>query len=181
METYLDTPWHMIPSNIKGSDKIAPFFYLGDLIKSEVATRRGIDNNFEIAAYMRNAVFLARNILSPIQDHYGSLVLNSVYRSQHTERALKNKPNSWVSRSQHSIGQAADIEVSGVSNLMLAEWIKRNLEFDHLILECHDKRQGPNSGWVHVSVVAGGPNRGLLQSYIRTKKGFHYVSGLTTT
>lgn len=181
METYLGIPWHLIPPKIKYSDRIATLFYLGDLIKSDTAARRGIDNSFEVPAHMRNAVFLARNILSPVQNRYNNLTLNSVYRCQNTERALKNKPNSWMSSSQHAIGQAADIEVSGVSNLMLAEWVKQNLEFDHLILECHDKRQGPNSGWVHVSVVPGGPNRGLTQSYIRTKKGFQYVPGLTTT
>jgi hypothetical protein len=46
--------------------------------------------------------------------------------------------------------KAADIEVVGVDNKELAEWIRDNLEFDQLILEFY--RDGePDSGWIHVS------------------------------
>jgi zinc D-Ala-D-Ala carboxypeptidase len=56
--------------------------------------------------------------------------------------------------SQHSEGKAADIEVVGVDNKELAEWIKNNLEFDQLILEFY--RDGePDSGWIHVSWNSG--------------------------
>ena len=45
------------------------------------------------------------------------------------------------------------IEVAGVDNYELAEWIMGNLDFDQLILECYT---GGNSGWVHCSYVENG-------------------------
>ena len=45
---------------------------------------------------------------------------------------------------------AADIEIPGVANAELAEWIKDNLEFRQLILEFYTPGI-PDSGWVHVS------------------------------
>jgi hypothetical protein len=45
---------------------------------------------------------------------------------------------------------AADIEIPGVPNAELAEWIRSNLPFTQVILEFYT--QGvPDSGWVHVS------------------------------
>jgi hypothetical protein len=52
--------------------------------------------------------------------------------------------------SQHCKGEAADLEIFGVANNELADWIKENLMFDQLILEYYTPGE-PNSGWVHVS------------------------------
>jgi hypothetical protein len=48
---------------------------------------------------------------------------------------------------------AADIEVLGMDNKALAEWIRDNLKFTQLILEFYTKGV-PDSGWVHVSYRA---------------------------
>ena len=53
-------------------------------------------------------------------------------------------------KSQHCKGEAADLEIFGVANNELADWIKENLMFDQLILEYYTPGE-PNSGWVHVS------------------------------
>ena len=54
--------------------------------------------------------------------------------------------------SQHMTGEAVDIEVPGTSNWELAEWIKKNLQYDQLILEnCTDLENDPSSGWIHIS------------------------------
>ena len=45
---------------------------------------------------------------------------------------------------------AADIEIVGIPNKELAEWIRDNLEFDQLILEFY-RDDDPAAGWVHVS------------------------------
>jgi zinc D-Ala-D-Ala carboxypeptidase len=45
---------------------------------------------------------------------------------------------------------AADIEIPGVPNSELAEWIRDNLEYTQLILEFYT-RGVPDSGWVHAS------------------------------
>jgi hypothetical protein len=52
--------------------------------------------------------------------------------------------------SDHCQGQAADIEIPGVPNAQLAQWIQENLEFRQLILEFYTPGI-PDSGWVHVS------------------------------
>ena len=51
-------------------------------------------------------------------------------------------------------GKAADIEIPGVPNAELAEWIKANLSYTQLILEFYTPGI-PDSGWVHVSYVEG--------------------------
>ena len=52
--------------------------------------------------------------------------------------------------SDHTRGMAADIEIPGLPNAELAQWIQDNLEFTQVILEFYT--QGiPDSGWVHVS------------------------------
>ena len=46
--------------------------------------------------------------------------------------------------------EAADFEVVGVDNAELADWIKRELPYDQLILEYYTPGE-PNSGWIHCS------------------------------
>ena len=113
----------------------------------------------------------------------GSFTPNSVFRGHPLERALKNKPASWLSTSQHSRGEACDIEIVGKSTLALAEWARDNLTFDQIICECYDPAKGPNSGWVHISLKAPGTgeNRRQLLSYIVDNGKMVYVPGLRAT
>ena len=73
-------------------------------------------------------------------------MINSGYRSAALCRAIGSK-----STSQHCKGQAADIEIPGVSNAELAQYIADSMEYDQLILECYERSKGPSSGWVLVS------------------------------
>jgi|TARA_R110000824_G_scaffold96878_1_gene231624 hypothetical protein len=61
---------------------------------------------------------------------------------------------------------AADIEVPGVDNLALAEWVVKNLEFRQVILEFYTPGI-PDSGWVHVSY---NPSDNKKQALTATKK-----------
>jgi zinc D-Ala-D-Ala carboxypeptidase len=116
-----------------------------ELVKSQTAERKGIPNN-PSPSHIDNLKALCVNVLQPIRSHFDSPVLiSSGYRSAELCIAIGSKPTS-----QHSEGKAADIEVVGVDNKELAEWIRDNLEFDQLILEFY--RDGePDSGWIHVS------------------------------
>ena len=67
---------------------------------------------------------LSRHVLQPIRDAFGSFTPNSVYRGQALERALKNKPATWLSTSQHATGEACDIEIVGMATLELAAWAR---------------------------------------------------------
>ena len=148
---------------------VAPNFRVYELTRSELASRRGIPNGFASEAELHAAIPLARHVLQPVRDAFGSFTPNSVYRGQALERALKNKPATWLSTSQHATGEACDIEIVGMATLELAAWARDHLaDFDQIICECYDPRKSPNSGWVHVSLKApgSGANRRQCLSYV---------------
>lgn len=107
---------------------------------------------------------LCEKVLEPIRAHFGKPVrVNSGYRSPRVNAAVGSK-----STSQHMLGEAADIEIDGVSNADLAKWIRDNLKFDQVILEAY--RPGvAGSGWVHVSYRVGR----LRQSALTMTMGTH--------
>jgi hypothetical protein len=164
-------------------DRVARFFKLYELTKSETADRQRIDNRIASDEVLRSAVNLAREVLDPIREAFGSFTPNSVYRSQALERALKGRPSSWLSTSQHTLGWACDVEITAKPTLELAVWAAKHLaQFDQIICECHDPAKGPNSGWVHISLVppGRGSNRRQSLSYVMDPATgrLTYVSGL---
>lgn len=125
--------------------KLSANFSLAEMVKSQTALRKGIDNTPDSSA-IENMDKLCTAILQPVRDHFGiPFTPSSAYRCAELSIAVGSSI-----KSQHCKGQAADFEVPGISNMELAEWIKDNLEFDQLILECYT---GGNSGWVHCSYV----------------------------
>lgn len=72
---------------------------------------------------------------------------------------------AYFTRKQHPKGMAVDFEKTGVSNQMLFEWCRDNLQFDQLILEFYKPELGDNSGWVHGSYNKKGVNRNQLLRY----------------
>jgi len=146
-------PWKKFPSNAAPDDLVSKNFQLYELTKSDLASRHGIPNNFVSVEELRFAVYLCRKVMQPVRENFGRYTPNSVYRSQALERVLKKKPSDWVSNSQHVKGQACDIEVLNATNMKLAVWVQDNLKFDQLILECYSADEGPNSGWVHASLL----------------------------
>ena len=125
--------------------KLSENFELHELIKSQIAERKGISNN-PSTDQINNLKHLCLNVLQPIRSHFDSpVVISSGYRSPELCVAIGSKPTS-----QHSEGKAADIEIMNIDNKELAMWSKDNIEFDQLILEFY-KEGDPNSGWIHVS------------------------------
>jgi hypothetical protein len=120
-------------------------FTLHEMTKSEIALRHGLDNSPTTEA-ITNMKLLAEQVLQPVRDHFATGVkVNSGYRSPRVNRAVGGSATS-----DHVKGQAADIEIPGVPNAVLAEWIKDHLKFTQLILEFYTPGI-PDSGWVHVS------------------------------
>ena len=120
-------------------------FSLHEMSKSETALRMGFDNTptKEAEAHLK---LLCDNILQPVRNHYGKGVkINSAYRSPESNAAVGGSKTS-----DHCRGMAADIEIPGVANAALAEYIKNNYKFTQLILEFYTPGI-PDSGWVHVS------------------------------
>ena len=120
-------------------------FSLHELTKSETALRHDMENepgSVEIA----NLVDLAAKVLQPIRDHYAKGVkVNSGFRHPDVNAKVGGSRTS-----DHCKGMAADIEIPGVPNAELAQWVKDNLEFTQLILEFYTPGI-PDSGWVHIS------------------------------
>jgi uncharacterized protein YcbK (DUF882 family) len=119
-------------------------FSLAELTKSETALRLGIENEPD-EAQLAALKDLAENILQPIRDHFGPTKVNSALRTLPVNRAIGSSDNS-----DHVKGMAADVEVPGVANADLAQWIVDNLEFRQVILEFYTPGV-PDSGWVHVA------------------------------
>jgi zinc D-Ala-D-Ala carboxypeptidase len=125
--------------------RLSKNFVLSEFTKSQTATRRGIDNTPSLTT-IDNLQALVDNVLQPIRDHYGKSVdVSSGYRSPELNVAIGGSPTS-----DHCKGQAADIEIVGVDNKVLAQYIRDNLPFTQLILEFYTPGIA-DSGWVHVS------------------------------
>lgn len=119
-------------------------FTLDELCKSEIAIRRSIDNT-PTETVISNLQALVLNVLQPIRNSLGPITINSGYRSPAVNVAVGGSPTS-----DHCLGMAADIEISGYDNKTLAKFIEQNFKFTQLILEFYEDGQ-PASGWVHVS------------------------------
>lgn len=131
----------------------APNFTLAELTRSDTARRRSIDNHPGPEA-VEHLQRLARQVLQPIRDRFGPVVITSGFRGAELNRLVGGSP-----RSHHRLGQAADLrplrqEVRLVEVLC---YVFHSLPFDELVAEYLPH------GWVHVAYGgAGEPRRRLL-------------------
>ncbi len=134
--------------------QLSEHFNLKEFTKSETATRKRIDNTPN-AQHAQNLKNVCEKILEPVRNHFGKPIrINSGYRG-----AALNAAVGGSSKSQHCNGEAVDFEIDGLPNPDLAKWVAENCDFDQIILEFYDPKEGPNSGWVHASYTATGKNR----------------------
>ncbi len=139
---------------------ISTNFPLKDVQYSKTAEKLGIDNTMP-SVYYGNAQNIAKYVLEPVRLHFGKPFRpTSWYRSQKLNIAVGGSPTS-----DHMLGLAADIKITGVSLMALAEYIRDNLDFDQLILE---------PGWVHVSYRKA-ENRKQVKTWVGPLK---YTPGL---
>ena len=125
--------------------KLTPNFSLSEMTKSDTALRLDMDNTPN-AVQVENLKTLCEKVLQPVRDHFGKGVkVNSGFRHPQVNAAVGGSKTS-----DHCKGMAADIEIPGVANGDLAQWIVDNLEFRQVILEFYTPGV-PDSGWVHVS------------------------------
>lgn len=115
---------------------------------SQTATRKGIVNT-PGEKELINMQLVGIRVFDVVREHFNTpLRVSSFYRS-----LLLNNSIGGSKTSQHVKGQAIDIQGTGdVSNKMIFEYIKDNLDFDQLINEY-------NYSWVHVSYVSKDKNR----------------------
>lgn len=116
-------------------------------------------------AHIANFKLLAENIFEPIRQHFRCpIIISSGYRSKELNAAIGGSLTS-----QHCQGEAIDIDMDGtaqgVTNKMVFDYIKDNLNFDQLIYEFGDAN---NPDWVHVSYESTGKQRKQILRAIRS-------------
>jgi hypothetical protein len=151
--------------------QLSPHFTLAEAMASRTAAALDIDNT-PPGAFIPRLRFVAETILEPIRAHYGQPLVYDGGLSWYRSPALNTKVGGAVG-SQHTRGEAVDVEVRGISNIDLAHWVRDHLEFDQLILENWDG-SSPSSGWVHVTAVADRPMRLDVLTYAHGR----YTRGL---
>jgi len=122
--------------------KLSKHLDLGEVTRSESAKREGIIN-MPTPEHYENLKVIAEKIFEPIREHFGvPIFISSGYRSEALNVYIGGSRSS-----DHSKGRALDLDMdgssSGVTNKMIFEFIKDNLEYDQLINEF-------DFGWVHV-------------------------------
>ena len=151
--------------------KLTPNFSLSEMTKSDTALRLDMDNTPN-AVQVGNLKTLCEKVLQPVRDHFGKGVkVNSGFRHPQVNAAVGGSTTS-----DHCKGMAADIEIPGVANGDLAQWIVDNLEFRQVILEFYTPGV-PDSGWVHVSFNPEDNKKQVLTAAKQRGKTV-YLSGL---
>lgn len=144
-------------------------FKMYEVAKSSTAIRLGVDNT-PSDEVLEIAEQTCIHILQPVRDEFGSLSPSSWFRCEELERAITKKSfarwivrhnmqdrsdehcwNMYFRRKSHPKGEAVDFEKAGVSNIVMFDWCKENLEqFDQLIAEFM-KPDDESAGWIHGS------------------------------
>ena len=142
---------------------------LKEVVKSNTATRKGIDNTPDQWA-INNIKAVAENIFQPIRDHFGVPIgVSSGFRGKDLNKVIGGSKYS-----QHMIGEALDLDADiygKVTNAEIFNYVKNNLDWDQMIWEFGDDEE-PN--WVHISYKEGGPNRKQIKRAYRNEKGTYY-------
>ena len=146
--------------------RITEHFTLSEVEKSQYALRHGLDNSLP-EIYKKNATSLAENLLEPVRANFGiPFSPQSWFRGEELNKAIGGSK-----KSQHCTASAVDFEIPGITNLEIAIWIKENLIYDQLILECYIEGVA-GSGWIHCSYAPSNKNHALRYD------GKNYYQGL---
>jgi len=135
--------------------KLSNHLDLSKVTRSESAKRNGI-SNMPTAEHIENFKLLAEKVFEPIREHFKVPIhISSGYRSKELNAKIGGSATS-----QHCSGEAIDIDMDGskhgVTNKMVFDYIKDNLEFDQLIYEFGTDK---NPDWTHVSYESSGKQR----------------------
>lgn len=151
--------------------QISKHLSLAEVSRSETAKRRGI-NNTPSGEHLENFKKLAENVFEPIREHFGVPIhISSGYRSKELNAAIGGS-----SSSQHCSAEAIDIDMdgspNGVTNKMVFDFIKDNLNFDQMIWEFGNDS---NPDWVHVSYESTGKQRKQILKAVKSGGKTSYI------
>ena len=113
--------------------QLSPHFKLVEFTRSATAQARHIDNTPN-EEQIKNLKFLCDNVLEPLREQFGPIIIGSGFRCLALNTAV-----GGVKNSQHKTGEACDIHLP--SN------------------EVGKKYPRSNHYWIHVSIKRSGKNR----------------------
>ena len=139
--------------------KLSKNLLLAEVTASDTAKRLGIIN-MPTLEHLSNLKLLAEKVFEPIRKHFKKPIkVSSGYRSIELNKVTPGASKT----SQHSSGEALDLDQdsmpTGITNKMIFDYIKSNLEFDQLIWEYGTDE---NPDWVHVSYKSNGMQRNQI-------------------
>jgi len=123
--------------------QLSKHFSLREMTVSGASIRYNIDNTPE-SCHVERMRALCNDILEPLRRHFGVIRITSGYRCPKLNAKVGGSSNS-----QHTKGEAADINVSGrEQGEKMFAFIRDNLDFDQLLFE---RRAKAGVYWLHVS------------------------------
>jgi GH24 family phage-related lysozyme (muramidase) len=129
------------------SMKLSQYWTVGDLTKA--GTRAIVDNSRASAQQIAcNLKGLCENCLDPVKKAFPSAIITSGYRRAGDAAGASDK-------SQHNIGEAADIVIRGFNRQQHYDAIlkiQQLIPYDQLLLEY----DGTTTVWIHISLKYGG-------------------------
>lgn len=143
---------------------VGKYLTLAQIIKSQTATRKGIDNN-PSETQLASIKLLIENVFDKVKEKFPNCFTSSFFRCY-----LLNIAIGGATGSQHEKGEAVDID-SEKDNKEIFEFIKTNLDFDQLIWEFGDNN---SPSWVHVSYKKTGNRKEVLRAKKNSKGKAYY-------
>ena len=141
--------------------KLSKNFSRAEIEHSNTAKRLGISNEMS-EKHLENMQRLIDNLIQPMRDAIGPIRISSGYRSPKLNKAIGGS-----SRSQHSKGEALDLqfwEKGKMNNKVIYDWVlESGIEFDQMINEF-------DYSWIHISLKSR-ENRGQVLEAYKDEKG----------
>lgn len=119
-------------------------FSLEAFERSSRAIKEGINNSMP-ENLIPNAIALCDSVWQPTRDKFGEITESSGYRCPELNQLLGSK-----SSSDHLRGLALDGVPKYANIVEVFDWMRKNLEYDQIILERVDGRE-----WIHASYRQG--------------------------
>ena len=141
--------------------KLSKNFSRAEIEHSNTAKRLGISNEMS-EKHLENMQRLIDNLIQPLRNSIGPIRVTSGYRSPQLNKAIGGS-----TRSQHSKGQALDLQYwkeGKMNNKVIYDWIlESGLEFDQMINEF-------DFSWIHISLKSKENRSQVLEAY-KNEKG----------
>ena len=141
--------------------KLSKNFSRAEIEHSNTAKRLGISNEMS-DKHLETKQRVIDNLIQPMRDAIGPIRISSGYRSPKLNKAIGGS-----SRSQHSKGEALDLqfwEKGKMNNKVIYDWVlESGVEFDQMINEF-------DYSWIHISLKSRENRSQILEAY-KNEKG----------